>query len=79
MNYFRIQVSLAHMGTASTEYRQWHIATSLSASDVMSNRGHVLPGVRRVTEVRAITQTEYEAARRRGRSAFSVEARKGQG
>jgi len=75
MNHYRLQVALGHMGSQHTEYAVWHIATSLDAADVMANRGHFLPGVREVTEVRAVTEAEYNAVRRMGQQAFAVEPR----
>ena len=76
MNYYRVQVALAHMGAHHTEYTCWHIATSASAADVMFNRGKLLPGVRQVLEVRAVTEAEYEAARTWGQKAFRIEPRR---
>jgi hypothetical protein len=75
VNYFRIQVALAHMGSCHTEYTCWHIATSASAADVMCNQGKLLPGVRRVTEVHAVTEADYNAARHWGQPAFAVKPR----
>ena len=75
MNYYRVQVALAHLGTHSTEYDCWHIATKASAVDVKFNAGHMLPGVRDVSEVEAVTESQYNAVRRQGGKAFEVQAR----
>jgi len=75
MNYYRVQVALAHLGTGSTEYECWHITTDAMAGDVLSNRGKMLPGIKRVTQVETITETQYNAAWRGGRKAFEVQAR----
>jgi hypothetical protein len=78
VNYYRVQVALAHMGSQHTEHTTWHIATSMSAADVFANRGHLLPGIRRVMELHAITAAEWEAARSWGQQAFRLEARERQ-
>lgn len=76
MNYYRVQVALAHMGSQQTEHVTWHIATEATAADLFTNRGHLLPGIRRVTEVHAITEAEWQTARQWGQQAFHLEQRR---
>lgn len=76
MNFYRVVVLLAHQGTRGRESVTWHIATSATAADVMTNRGKLLAGVNRVLEVHAVTGADYEAVRRAGQRAFRVEPRR---
>ena len=76
MRYFRVLLELGHWGSGQSTAETWHVATHATAADVMSNAGHLLPGVKRVLEVHTITEAEWQAARQWGQQAMALEVRR---